>query len=308
MQKATPEGWARAEEYLRQAIGLDPAFGEPYGNLAGQYLILWMNGMRPANEEVPLMRSAARKAVELGADAAHALLGTIAATYDYDWKEAEREFLLAATALQMVPEYGLTYALFFLMPSGRIHEAVAVIEKALESDPLNAPVRSGLAVCLMSAELYDRAIEEARKGLEIDQSLFIPYQSLIMSYLMKNMIPEALAAAERAYELAPWNPRVIGLLAGSLVRAGDRARAETLIDHIQDAQGRLVAPSGMALYHLVCSEIDAAGDWFEKAIETRDPAMVPWIRLPLTKPLRESPRWPKIAAMMNLPETMSQLS
>ena len=40
--KATPEGWARAEEYLEQAIALDPAFGEPHGNLAGQYLILWL--------------------------------------------------------------------------------------------------------------------------------------------------------------------------------------------------------------------------------------------------------------------------
>jgi serine/threonine-protein kinase len=308
MQKATPEGWARAKEYYEQAIALDPAFGEPYGSLAGQYLILWMNGMRPANELVPLMRSAARKAVDLGADAAHALLGTIAATYDYDWKEAEREFLLAMSAVQTVPEYGMTYALFFLMPAGRIHEALTVIEKAVESDPLNAPVRSSLAACSLCAELYDRAIEEARKGLEIDENLWIPYQSLIMSYLMKNMVPEALAAAERAYELASWNPRIIGLLAGSLVRADERGRAETLIGHIQDAPGRLIAPSGMALYHLICSEIEAAGDWFEKAIETRDPSLVTWLRSPLAKPLRASPRWPKIAAMMKLPDTMSQLS
>jgi TolB-like protein/predicted Ser/Thr protein kinase len=308
MQKGTPEGWARAEEYLQQAIALDPAFGEPHGNLAGQYLLLWANGMRPANEVVPLIRSGARKAVELGDDAAHALLGTIAATYDYDWKEAEREFLMAMTAVQTVPEYGTTYASFFLIPAGRIHEAVAVLEKAVESDPLNAPVRSSLASCLMCAELYDRAIEEARQGLEINENLWIPYQTLTMSYLMKNMVAEALAAAERAYELAPWNPRIIGLLAGSLDRAGERSRAKTLIDKIDDAPGRLVAPSGMVLYHLICSEVDAAADWFEKAIETRDPTLVPWIRVPLAKPLRMSPRWPKIAAMMNLPETMSQLS
>ena len=231
--------------------------------------------------------------MDLGDDAAHALLGTIAATYDYDWKEAEREFLLAMTAVQTVPEYGMTYALFFLMPAGRIHEAVTVMEKAVESDPLNAPVRSSFAACLMSAELYDRAIEEARKGLEIDENLWIPYQALIMSYLMKNMVPEALAAAERAYELAPWHPRIIGLLAGTLARAGERARAETFIEHMNDAPGRLVAPSGMVLYHLICSEIDAAGDWFEKAIETRDPTLVPWIRLPLAKPLRSRRAGPR---------------
>jgi tetratricopeptide (TPR) repeat protein len=160
----------------------------------------------------------------------------------------------------------------------------------------------------LCAELYDRAIGEARKALEIDENLWIPYQALIMSYLMKNMALEALAAAERAYELAPWNPRIVGLLAGSLARVGERARAKALIDNINDARGRLVAPSGMVLYHLVCSEIDAAGDWFEKAIETRDPTLVSWLRLPLAKPLRASAHWPKIARMMNLPDTISQLS
>jgi serine/threonine-protein kinase len=306
MLKATPEGWARAKEYYEQAIALDPAFGEPHGNLGGHYFILWANGMRPANEVVPLIRSAARKGVDLGDDAAHALLGTVAATYDYDWKEAEREFLMATTAVQTAPEYGLTYASFFLLPSGRIREAIATLEKAVESDPLNAPVRSSFAACLMSAELYDRAIEEARKGLELDDNLWIPYQALVVSYLMKNMVAEALAAAERAYERAPWNPRIIGLLAGSLARADERGRAEALVGQLSKAKGGLVAPSGMVLYHLICGEVDAAADWFEKAIDQRDPMMVPWLRLPLAKPLRESPRWPKIAAMMNLPDTMSQ--
>jgi hypothetical protein len=64
----------------------------------------------------------------------------------------------------------------------------------------------------------------------------------------------------------------------------------------------------MFLYHLIFGEIDAAADWFEKGVEQRDPILVPWLRLPLFKPLRMSPRWPKIAAMMNLPDTMSQPS
>ena len=93
-----------------------------------------------------------------------------------------------------------------------------------------------------------------------------------------------------------------------MARTGQRGRAEALIGQLSKAQGGFVAPSGMVLYHLICSEIDAAADWFEKAIESRDPLLVPWIRLPLAKPLRASPRWPKIARMMNLPETMSQLN
>jgi hypothetical protein len=121
------------------------------------------------------------------------------------------------------------------------------------------------------------------------------------------MMAEALAAAEKAYQMAAWHPRVIGLLAGVLARTGERGRAEALIGQLSKAQGALVAASGMVLYYLICSEVDAAADWFEKGVEQRDPILVPWLRLPLTKPLRASARWPKIAAMMNLPDTMSQL-
>jgi hypothetical protein len=75
---------------------------------------------------------------------------------------------------------------------------------------------------------------------------------------------------------------------------------------MSQAQGGLVTPSGMVLYHLIRGEVDAEADWFESAIEQRDPILVPWLRMPLAKPLRKSTRWPKIAAMMNLPDTMSQ--
>ncbi len=55
------------------------------------------------------------------------------------------------------------------------------------------------------------------------------------------------------------------------------------------------------LYHLLASELDAAADWYEKMIEHREPFAVLFARTPLTGPLRHSPRWSKIAALMNLP-------
>jgi hypothetical protein len=46
---------------------------------------------------MPLARAEARKALELlpSEPIAHALLGAIAGSHDYDWKEAEEEFRLA---------------------------------------------------------------------------------------------------------------------------------------------------------------------------------------------------------------------
>jgi hypothetical protein len=59
----------------------------------------------------------------------------------------------------------------------------------------------------------------------------------------------------------------------------------------------------MAMYHLVCSEMDAAIDWYERAIEQRQPTAAIFASAGFLKPLRASPRWPKLAEMMNMPGT-----
>jgi hypothetical protein len=56
----------------------------------------------------------------------------------------------------------------------------------------------------------------------------------------------------------------------------------------------------MIWYHLVCGHIDAAIDWYERAIEQRQPMAVPLAVAGYMKAIRSSPRWPKLAKMMNL--------
>jgi hypothetical protein len=56
------------------------------------------------------------------------------------------------------------------------------------------------------------------------------------------------------------------------------------------------------LYHWFCSEADQAADWYERAINGRDPFALVFANGPLGSAFRESSRWPKLAKMMNLPE------
>jgi hypothetical protein len=67
----------------------------------------------------------------------------------------------------------------------------------------------------------------------------------------------------------------------------------------------LAFPHGMVFYHLLCSEIDAGIDCYERDIEMRHPAAAMLASAGFLKPLRVSPRWPKLARMMNLPERPS---
>ena len=55
----------RAEEYLKQAIALDPQWAEPHSVLGSEYFRLGFFGLRPPGEAVPLARTEARRALEL---------------------------------------------------------------------------------------------------------------------------------------------------------------------------------------------------------------------------------------------------
>jgi serine/threonine protein kinase len=109
------------------------------------------------------------------------------------------------------------------------------------------------------------------------------------------MTTEGTILGTAAY-MAPWNARVAGVLAAILTRTGERDRAAELRRELKDA-----APIGMVVYHILCSELDAAADWYEKCIEQREPFAVMYARTAIAAPLRSSARWPALAKSMNLP-------
>jgi tetratricopeptide (TPR) repeat protein len=274
---------------------------EPYSALARLYTALAIEGRRPAKEAMPLVRSLARNVLELDPSErrAHALLGSVAALYDWNWKEAQERFRLARAGDPVPFEVRAAYAAHYLAPFGRFQEAAEEAERALEQDPLNVLTRAILVIHLSELGMHQRAMDEARKALEIDESHPTANIAVCLAYLSRGMLTEALASAERAHTLAPWHARVTGILAGILARTGKKEQAGILIEQLKGA-----TPIGMVLYHCVRSEIDAAADWSQKAIEQHEPNAVLMANMSLTRPLRESARWPALAKMMNLPEAL----
>lgn len=301
--KNTPDAVARARYYFEQAIALDPEYAEPHVGLGLHYFFLEAYGKRSAAEVLPLVRLEAKKALDIfpSDPGAHALLGVVAATADYNWNEAEKHFLHAMAADPVPPEVRVRYALYNLLPRGRFQEAIAVIEKGLEQDPLSVLFRSYLSYILNSAGLYNRAIEEARKSLEIDEGLWATHSMMANSYAFQGMFAEALEWAESAYRLAPWDSGAMGLLAGLYSCRGDTRRAKSIL-----AQPMPIG-MGMVFYHLLRSELDAAADWYGKGIEQHAPFAVVWATHSFAKPLRANSHWPALARMINLPEEASEV-
>jgi hypothetical protein len=122
------------------------------------------------------------------------------------------------------------------------------------------------------------------------------------SCLKQNRMTEAIAYEEKARSLAPWNPTVIGRLAGMHERVGEKSRAQALLEELGSGTA-LGVPGGFLCYHSVLADVDSAAGWYEKAIEQRDPR-APWLfPMQFGDLLTSSPRWSGLMRRMNLPTT-----
>ena len=297
----TAESIARAKDAFEQAIELDPEYPEAYAELATWHFVQVAAGLRPAGETMPIARTHALKAVALapGEPRANAVLGAMAALDERDWDKAGERFRLALAAQHVPPEVRFRYAVFYLVPLGRFREALDQIERAVEHDPLNVLFR-GMFSLILGSESHDRAAVEARKAMEIDERHWLPYYAMSMNHFRLGELHEARELASQSAAAARWMPLPAGLLAGLQRRLGEHDDADASLSKLQ-------SPSGMFIYHMVCSEIDAAADLLARAVTQGEVQPLMWFgAADFLRPLRSTLRWEALVRMMNLPaETAS---
>jgi eukaryotic-like serine/threonine-protein kinase len=299
--KVTVESMEQAKVFYEQAIALDPQYALALASYADYCVGRTTLGMTPLREAAPVSRALAQRALALDPSLpeAHNILGCLAAWLDYNWKEAESECLVATTSDAASAHCYFTFGLYLLL-MGRWEEAVKQMEQAVQRDPLQTTIRNFLGVTLSAVGRDADAEEQFRQTLHLDANFSWAYVFLAEFYAARGRFAEALPIAEKAFSLTPWYPPSVGIYAGLLVREGQPDRGKELIRKLGSGEA-YGASAGWAIFHLCCGEIDPAADWFEKVIEERDPLGAQVLQTPLGEPLRASPRWPKLAALMNLP-------
>ena len=157
----------QAIQHFEKAIAQDPNYAPAYAALAYAYRTLGTRSM-PPREVMPKAEEMALKALELDntLGRAHAVLGDVRRRYTWDWAGAEEEFKLA---MELDPSsYEAPYGYSFLMSAlGRHDEAIALIRRAQQVDPLNVRTRTGAANVFRWARRYDKALEQSQLALEM---------------------------------------------------------------------------------------------------------------------------------------------
>jgi TolB-like protein len=301
--KLTPESMDQAKLFHEQAIALDPQYALAHALYAEHLFGRAAMGYSRLPEVAPAIRTLVQRALELDPSIAeaHGVLCSLAATYDYDWHEAGRQCALAMPGGRGSPQVHFNCGLFYFLGSGRRQEAVEHLLLAVQADPLNLMYRASLAGCLIAVGRYDEAEELLLQSRDLDPNFIVTHVYVAFLHAESRKFAEALRVAEKAFSLAPWYTVVISLYAGLLVRTGepDRGREIARALGAGEAYG---ASRALATFQLFCGDIDAAADWYERAIEERDPN-IPYVlqggAIPIQ--LRDSSRWPKLLALMNLP-------
>ena len=299
----TPDGFAKGRQCFEQAIARDQEFALAYDSLAELYWFLGFFGVLPPREAFSTGVWAALRALEIDDTLAetHALLGMYRKELDYNWTEVQREMRRALELNPESPVVRLRNALSGLMPLGRIQEAVAEVEHALQSDPLSLFLQWWLAIMLYFGRHYDRALEQARRMLDLDPSYFLAHFVQAMVCLEMGRHQEALAASRRSADLSGGMPLSLGVLGLLYGRSGETGEARALLDRLEAmARATYVPPTSFAWIYFGLGDADNGFLWMERAVEARDPIIMPVKTFPFLDPLRTDPRYHALLRKMNL--------
>ena len=301
--KASADGFAKARKLLESALARDPEFALAHDALAEMYWLLGYFGFVPPREAFSAGIMHALRALELNNTSAetHALLGQCHKMLEYDWPEVKREMALALRLDPTSPIVRSRYAWCWLMPQGRLEEAIAEVEASLELDPLSLTLRTMLAILLVLGRQPARTLDAARQVLEIDPSAHWAYVSIGSACRDLGDMEEAVRAHRRALETSGGSAPMIGWLGLTLGLSGNAAEARSLLERLHTmAAQRYVPPTSYAWIHLGLGETDSAFEWLNRAVEACDQYMMPIKSYPFFDPIRDDSRFQTLLREMNL--------
>ena len=287
------EGAANAQKYFQQAIAKDPKFARAYVGLAFGHNL---------NGEYEFAKEPARKALELDDTlaAAHAALAFAVYRGDWDFTTGEREF---KRALVLGPNDAMvlhTYALY-LGTVGRIEEAIPMMRRALELDPLSPLTNTNLGNIYSCAGRTKEAILQVKTALEIDPH-FAPARASLGSFYEQQGEFESAAAEFRKMGNA-FGPADLLLTTAHLYASeGRKAEALQLLRRLESTKGLTYSSYNAALVYAKLGETKHAFAYLEKAFRERDEDMLT-IRLDTDLAgLRSDPRFQDLLKRIGLPE------
>lgn len=301
--KRDQSGFAKAVDYFQQAIAKDPDYAQAYAGLADAYALSGGFNMVPITEAIPKAKAAAERALQIDPDLAeaHASLGLISPFLNWNWAGAKEHL---EHAIELNPNYATAhhwYAEGYLIPMGRVDDALGQIRKAQELDPLSAVIATDLGKELYFARRYDQAIVELRRALEIDPNFTSAHNWISDSLLEKG---EYSAAIDELEKTKPFREERVYIrqMAYLHARMGKRSQAKSELAEAFDlSRDKPLSSGAVALTYAALGDRDDAFLWLERAGMENSSFMTSLKFWSVLDPLRSDPRYADLMKRVGLP-------
>lgn len=266
-----------AASAVRLAISLDASYAAAWSTLAEIRIFQAVRSLRPPREAGWLAREAAQTALSIDPQSASALaiLGWVRVMIEQDCEHGVDDL---DRAIAIDPDYWIATLLrgWVLQAAGRLDEAVAMMRRTLDLNPVSYAVHSILPMYMLlagkSTEALELSQELAKRFPTVDNSQGIA--AVIAS--VNGLHDEAVVYGWKAVELAPHTPLLHAPLAYALAFAGRHEEAYSVLKAIEESP--LPRPSAaLAPVYLALGEREKAIALLQDACERGIPQFA-WTR------------------------------
>jgi TolB-like protein/DNA-binding winged helix-turn-helix (wHTH) protein/Flp pilus assembly protein TadD len=288
------ESLRKAIGYFEQAIARDSQYALAYAAMADAYLLLpFISATTRPLEVLPRALTAVEQALRHGDTFApvHTTMASAKLWYTWDWLGAEAAF---KHALALSPNDAATHRRYawFLVARGRQPDAIAVMYRAQELNPLSPGIARNVGQVFYWSRQYEQAIAHFRTALAMDPNVRTAYSGLVYAFLQQGLPAEALAACQQMVDHWGRDPWTLWDLGYALAMSGQRDQARQVQAELQArAQHIYVKPLAFAWIALGLDETEEALVWLEQAYVERDPYLTLLNADPIYDRLRANPRF-----------------
>lgn len=287
----TAEDCRKSIEYFKEAIREDTEYAMAYAGLSKTYFHMTWHAWINYNEGKENAIDMAIRALEKDPDLceAHAVLGAIYTSFNWEWEKANKE-LLKAMELNPnnadAPRYWSTYCHI----TNQHDQALQAMRQACRLDPYSFTVRLMYAKSLARLGQFEEALEEINRAQEL-----IGFNRILFGfdfmYLYK--LGREKEAVESLYQYEKIGVGYKSTIVDSVYSNGGM---NALIRHIIDVEG---FPPNCARWYLLLGEEEAALDILEQNV-FEHPAAAIFLGWFQTQILYDNPRFKALIDKMGL--------
>jgi tetratricopeptide (TPR) repeat protein len=290
---------AKAAEYLRQALRLDPMFAPAWAVLAvvvqDDFVIYSTSSYQKARAEA---YPAAERALALDPSLsdAHLAMAQILHDLDFDFKGANAE-ITKALALDPANSGAFRVATDLALTEGHFDEARQFAQQAVARDPLAVGNYRALGDAGFCSGRLAEAEAAWRKALELNSAAEGIHYRLGAMLIARGEPAAALVEMEQNPD-KEWRMAGLPLALDALGRKRDADQALAIaVEKLAE-----IGPYQIALIYAHRNDLDPAFLWLDRAYQERDGALPIYLQGdPLLKNVRQDPRYKAFLKKMNLP-------